>query len=333
MIRNKVLLISCLFVVITILSSCSNTSEPLEIDYGWVAVQANYYEQGSSHIYLVNYSNPGKYKQITFGDNNYVEPKFSPDRQYILFGNKSGGDAHNPALMLYDVKLDTSIQLTYSGPVREYILTGTNIVWQPSGEIIYYYASSSWVLPDICFYNLSTRVIEALRQSYEEAEFVVDFIDANTMITWYSKHRDLGTEDNGYYLIDTDGKFLSRVTNPHLVYLVVDGLIKQGASNLRYNPGSELIVFAQRDSLLEGRHIAVTNLEGTYFKRYTTGYSDDNPCWGPGDNIVLFDRAELEDKGRKYTTVMKLNLDSGNVTEFVSPSTFDGAEALTHPNY
>jgi len=332
--RKRILSLLIFLLCITILNFCSNSSEPEEIDYGSVAVQANFYTQGSSHIYLINYNDPSKYKQITFGDSNYVEPKFSPDRQSILYGNKSSGDAHNPALMLYDLKADTSIRLTYGEPSRGNILTGSNIVWHPAGEIIYYYVSSSWVLPNIIYYNLSTSEVEALRTSTEVAEHVVDFIDANTMITWFSKARELNDRgDDGYYLMDINGNYLNKICNRHLVYLVVDGLIKQGATNLRYNPREELVVFTQRDSILSGRHIVITNLAGTYFKRYTTGYLDDNPCWGPDDNTVLFDRTELSDKGQKYTTIMKLNLKSGNVTEFINPSSLAGAEGVSHPDY
>lgn len=333
MIRNKVLLISSLFVVIAILSSCSSTSEPLEIDYGWVAVQANYYEQGFSHIYLVNYNNPGNFKQITFGDHNYETPRFSPDRNDIIIGDHSSGTPDNPALICYNNENDTIEYLMETVPHEDDFIVGNDVVWHPDGDTFYFYIWGSFQLPDMHSYTLSTEEHILLTRDNDIAEFVVDFIDANTMITWYSEHWSQGTEDNGYYLMDIDGNYLSKITNPHLVYLVVDVKIYQAALNLRYNPSSELIVFTQKDSLLSGLNIAVTNLEGTYFKRYTSGYRDDNPCWGPGDNIVLFDRAELDDKGRKYTTIMKLNLNSGNVTEFLRPSILEGAEGVSHPDY
>ncbi len=332
MIRNKVL-----FILIGgyLIFACSNSSEPEEEVklLNPVAVQANYYEQGSSHIYLVDYDNLGNFKQITFGDNNHVEPEFSPDRQFILLGDKSGGTVDCPALMCYNNENNTIEYLMETVPRGEDFIVGNDVVWHPDGDTFYFYIWTSYQLPDMHSYNITTEEhIMHTRDNYL-AEMVVDFIDANTMITWFSRHRDSGTEDNGYYLMDSDGNYLSKITNPHLVYLVVDDKIYQGAMNLRYNPSSELIVFTQRDSILSGFGIAVTDLEGSFINRYTTGYNDDNPCWGPDDNTVLFDRAELSDKPRKYTSIMKLDLTSGNVTEFISPAMLNDAEGVSNLDY
>ncbi len=333
--QDKVPFFSLIIFIVLAIIACKGTIESVGVEgeYDYVAVTAHYYKTSDSQIYLVNYDNPSQFTRITNGQYGYVNQKFSPDKQYLIIGDVGMGSLGSPGLVLYDIKEKWSRLLIIIGPDLDHPLPGNNVVWHPTEEVIYFYALESFALPDINYYNLLTGEHIIIRHNNSEGEMVVDFIDANTMITWSSRHRDLGTEDNGYYLMDTDGNFLSRITNPHLVQIVVDDIIKQSASNLRYNPRSKLLVFSQRDSMLSGKHIAITNLEGTYFKRYTTGYLDDYPCWGPDDDIVLFDRAEISDKGRNYTTIMKLNLSNGNVTEFLGLSALDGATGISCPDY
>ena len=88
------------------------------------------------------------------------------------------------------------------------------------------------------------------------------------------------------------------------------------------------------DSTMDGWKIAVTNLDGTYYEEFTNGdYLDENPCWGPGDNIILFDRRDPGDYSGSNSKVMALDINSGEVWELVEPAVLNGASTLSLPDY
>ena len=120
--------------------------------------------------------------------------------------------------------------------------------------------------------------------------------------------------------MDTAGRHLCYLDHPYLT----------GA--IEWNRARRLFVFSQQGPGYPGRKIAVTNLDGSSYKTYTSGkYRDDHPAWGPGGGVILFDRTHSG--SYEPEKVMVLKLKTGQVWEFVEPSAIDGATELMYPHY
>ena len=311
--------------------SCTGVNDP-SIPSDFFAVTAHYYENGDSHIYLVDYNNPSKFTRITSGNSNHEVPKFSPDRGSLLYGDFNIGAAHNPGVVVYSLPDASHDTLMVNDGRYPYVLVGRDIVWNPDGTMIYFYFSSHMGLPNIHIYDLRTTEYTILRQSVEFGETVIGFFEPEMMIVYTNDTVRTG-EPAGYFYMDLNGEYHGRINNPHLERIVTDHVTKKAPWYMNYSRHNNLFAFTQVDSSTPGYEIALTNLDGTYYKRFTSGYMDRYPTWGPDDNIILFDRAELSDLEHPHRRIMRLNTETGEVKELVYPALLDGAEGVSTPSY
>lgn len=85
---------------------------------------------------------------------------------------------------------------------------------------------------------------------------------------------------------------------------------------------------------MQGNKIAVTDFTGNYYKEYTNGdFVDDHPKWGPDGKTILFDRRALNDHSITGYKIMKINTETGEVTEFINPNVISGAISLLYPEF
>jgi len=312
-----------------------------------VALTAVYNERYSElganieKLVLLDYYNPTNYKVLT---DTLFRPwwvKFSHDKSKIIFA-----DAHELhtamdlgyQFFIYDVK-DSTFQTFGEFEGGHFPLCGIIPFWNHDGTGFYFttypppFSSSTSVL----FFDITIEegwnIVN--NQSGWATVYPSALIDANTLIV-SSNDSILTGQPPGFYLMNTNGNYLSRINNPHLLGRSNSGrLIK--ATDIEWNEKLGILVYAepfQAESRI-GRKISVTNLDGSYYRNYTTGeYHDSEPAWGPGDKTILFERTPLIHAHEyTYSKIMILNVETGEVREFISPYCIDGAISLRFPDY
>lgn len=307
------------------LPSCGKTPVEPDPDPDWVALTARFddYQQ----IYLVDYNDPSIYKRITKDDHYYGETTFFPDRSRLLYFDRSTGLVGNPQFVLYELTEDTSIYLFVQPPEEGFPpdkLSGNKpVVITPDQKRVYYRISclGSRAAYSDFKYSLTTNYL--ITPPYKAFGFVIGCIGADTLIVYSSD--SYSSRPRGYYLMDTAGRYLCYLDHPYLTGAIV---------GIEWNRARRLFVFSKQGSGYPGRIIAVTNLDGSFYKTYTSGYyRDDHPTWGPGGEVILFDRTHSGPPFLEPEKVMVLNLKTGQDWEFVEPSAIDGATDLMFPNY
>ena len=268
-------------------------------------------------LVLLDYNNPENYRVVN--DTNFIQvvrPKFSPDKSKILFGDETLVimDA-GPPLFIYNL-VDSSIY-NFGRPRLE-PLTGIETVWNLDNSSFYYSNLPAWGFAYIYFYQLSPPS-QYLVLVPERSAFVKAMINPNTLLI-LKELTFLEDEKPEFYLLNLLDNSLGKIDNPYLTY-TVNGRMR-AASHFDWNSESELLVYS------ENGKISVTNLDGSYYRNYTQGNRDYYPVWGPEGKTVLFQRGS-ELRGR----IMVLNVETGEVREFVIPETIDNAIALRFPDY
>ena len=87
-----------------------------------------------------------------------------------------------------------------------------------------------------------------------------------------------------------------------------------------------LFVYAQSDSTIPGYKISVTNLDGSYYRSYTSGeYIDDYPVWGPEGKYILFNRG--------LKRIMIIDVKTGEVSYFLKQGDIPGSLGFRYPDY
>lgn len=160
-------------------------------------------------------------------------------------------------------------------------------------------------------------------------------IDENTLIVFSNDSLVTG-QPPGYYLMNTNGNYISRVNNPHLLGRSKSGKLLE-SYDLDCNSKLGLLVYGEsfQSEYGIGSKISVTNLDGSYYINYTSGeYYDSEPAWGPEVKTILFERVPLIYASHfTHSKIMILNIETGEVREFIIPSFIDGAISLRYPDY
>ena len=320
-----IFLLSLTFII---LSSCKkdiNGPNNVIIDQqkNLVAVTGYFVKNGvhSTHIVLVDFYNPKNYKIITDTTMRAVEPRFSNDKRKILFGDMFhyGYDA-GVGLVLYDLMNDTFLPLYYR------IVSFVPPVWNYDDTGIYY----SVYMGGLLFYLFSIQASESLHGGQDFLpDWPVGLKGQDTIIVFAYKDGK-----PGFYLADLNGNYLGTIDNPHLELINRNGINKKAAYNPNWNDKLGLFVYAQSDSTIPGYKISVTNLDGSYYRSYTSGeYIDDHPVWGPEGRYILFDRSyDVHSQPLNYR-IMLIDRETGIVENFLKPGDIPGSLGFRYPDY
>jgi len=289
-----------------------------------------YYEK----LVLVDYYNPSNYIILTDSTFRVTTPKFSRDKSKILFGDmlRYANDA-GPQFVLYNISEGTT-QLLYEPPISgwEWELYGIKHVWNYENTGFYHTRECAPFTLEQCvfYYEISTQIWEEVYRSRYFRIYPETFINSNTLIVFSNDSLVTG-QPPGFYLMDTNGNYLSRVNNPHLLNRNNIGELLQSV-HFDWNNELELLAYSEifQGPQYLGNRISITNLIGTYYKSYTPGdfLEDCFPAWGPDDKTIIFQRGSpLRER------IMVLNIETGEVREFVTSETIDNAFSLRFPDY
>ena len=337
----KKLLILCFFSLIVIsLSFCrkdvNGISEPdQERTIDWViqnrpqdlvAVTAMFLNEDenkpwkeSSAIVFVDFYNTRNYKIITDSSMIAGYPRFSREKRKLIYGDVYNGLYDlGDEFVVYDIKDETFQHLLIRGelPVWDYDATGFFYTKEPSFGFSY-----------IRYYRIDDQHWETISGPEYPPEtgyaivYPVGLKGQDTLIVFSNITEETG-QPPGYYFMDFQGNYLSRIDNPYI-----------GKSE-QWNNDIGLFVFYEIDTVNGGRKIGVTNLDGSYYRIYTSGqYYDDFPCWGPEGNYILFNRADdIRGTGIPYK-LMIIDVQSGEVSEFLKPGDIPGAIKYMYPDF
>lgn len=328
---------------------------PPERLVAFTAVYANTRPDGApiQRIVVADFENPSVYEVLSRPDHASVQPRLSPDRQQVIFGDETIGWAHAPRLVHYDRRSDRADSLHDASPgARPFPLALDTefAVWEADGSGFFISSPPVTAAPgrqDVLHYDLAGRRLTRTRVAGGRATWALGLKSPDTLVVMSNDPSAPGvTPADGpdLYLMSRSGEYLRRIENPMLVQRPRTSGAGRGVMFASYLASEGLIAFTLVEPLPgpvgDGggiphdftTKIAVTNLDGSFFRIYTVGdHYDSWPRMGPAGKI-LFDRVSYGERGSYlHHKVMTIDLRSGDVEEFVRPSVY-GAVSLRLPD-
>ncbi|KPK90308.1 hypothetical protein AMJ80_08580 [bacterium SM23_31] len=285
------------------------------------------FTENYSGLLLLDYYDPSNYKIVKDPPACVRTPRFSANKDKIIFNTKPYAPGAGYSFALYDVNKDTVKNIRRLSGLNLY---GERPVWKYDGSGFYYYV----YLGGVYFYQFDTQ----LDYNFGPGNFLIHELyglkGTDTLMV-YGYDKKLGKQSYGNYFTDHEGSFLTRIDNPYLEPVHCStGIISEYSKRLRWNSTAGLFVCSEYDSTLNGRKISVTNLDGSYYRSYTSGdYTDDYPVWGPEGKTILFNRTEWIVPYFYYHGVMIIDVETGEVSKFINPETINGAIRLWDADY
>jgi hypothetical protein len=340
MIKNYLVFLTILILLAVYACSDSVTDPGTGDPPGKVIMSAVYDSlaiNGTIHDKLIicDYDDPTNFEILT-ADTFWVEsPKFSPDKNTIVFGDKfrEANDA-GPLLIEYNIQA-RSFNLLEFNPVTHSGLWGYCHIWNYEGTGVFYFN----VLPmaliySTHYYDITTNTYEFVKSGNGvEGKVIPALSIAPDTLMVFSNDSITTGQSAGFYLLDGSYNYVKRINNPHLIGYNKNGHLRY-ASTLDLARGSGLIVYSEHHTQTNGWKISVTKLDGSYYKCFTSGnYDDFGPVWGANSKTILFYRNPLGPSEFSESRVMILDIKSGNVSEFASPEIFNGADGLHFADY
>ena len=315
----KKLILLCLLLTIFLLElSCSSILESVnDIDIigteNMVAVIAVFDSQ-IRRLVLFDYYDPTEYKFVTDAQSGPYLPKFSHNKLKLLYNDfalTKITDSGDP-FVLYDV-IDSTIQ-----PIKDGELYGIYPVWNFDGSGFFFASNIFGNATGVRFYSFLDQNFKFINTEGFAARAIA-LINDNTLLaeSFYPENQTLK-----YVLIDISGHHFSVLNNPHMT--------RKNAGDPDWNSDLQLFVYSD---MVENRKrkICVTNLNGSYYRSYTSGeHYDVTPVWGPEGETILFLRSSGYKPSLGYTPtqLMIIDCERGYVNEFIKSQTINNAVAF-----
>ena len=325
-----------LFASNMILYSCSDVngiSEPdQERTIDWViqnrpqdlVVVAAKFTDNSRKLVLFDYYNPQNYKIVTDDSFGAVYPVFSNDKKKIIFGDwNDWANEAGPALMLYDVVRDTVQPIIAENFYSDNNLPGINMIWNADDTGFYFAWEGTWYGQRVMYYDFETKLYSDVYFHRGHDTYAVSLVPPDKLIVFSDDSLVTG-QPEGFYYMSTEGEFLLRINIEKLVYYSPHG-IRAPTSCVQWNNVFQLFAFTEIGNFITGGmpigRISLSNKDGSFYYQYSSGnYDDSFPQW-TSDGNILFLREDYPvktippDKGK----IMKIEYNSGNITEFFTP--------------
>jgi len=260
-------------------------------------------------------------------------PKFSRDKTKIV-----GGGIR---LSIYDIRKDTVEQLYYRNDEDEFVqLEGYSIVWNYDNSGFYFTPAKpyNFTSPSIFFYTFSDQTVEQFYSGPLTSIVPVELLDMNTLLV-YSYDQSYVDFPVGFYKMDISSKDLTPINNPYL-----SNMIERDWKNILFldafdwNEELELLVYSEMYPNVANHNISVTNLDGTYYKSYTSGneFKAHSPVWGPDGKTIIFSTHPYSTGIREEIWMIKV--DTGEVIACIKEDEIKNtrgrnAMALITPDY
>ncbi|MFC1554866.1 hypothetical protein ACFL7D_09545 [candidate division KSB1 bacterium] len=312
---------------------------PVDPKADLVVVTAIYDEmnpKGGGYIHklvLLDINNPENYTVISDTSYRPIYPTFSPDKSKILFLDRlNEWEDWGSQCMIYNFseeRFDTLLNNDNFGIHAE------SICWSNDGTSFFhspYYAFPEWGTP-VFKYDLFTKDNSVFMDRFPYRVYPACAINKDSLIV-YSKDPQGTGETPGFYIVNSDGEYVYKLKCPNLVKVWNEGRYTTEARDLDWDSEKRLLVFAEFDPENVVTHISVTNLDGTYYKKYTEDISYHiSPCWGPKENTIIFATFPKGTTQEFYSRLMILNTDSGEIRELIAPEKIDNAIGLKFPDF
>ncbi len=338
-------------------SGCSLTEEELQqpVDR-WIAMTAVYEESLESgapvqRVALVNFDDPRRYRILARDSLTAAHrPRLSPNREWLVVENHVTSFGSSAWLNLINVTSEVVIPLLSitDGPIREAPLYGTLSahVWKPDGTG--FYGTRFEVVP-VSFEYWAEYDGESYGSdgTQEATNFGLPYgLKGADSLLVLAAAPDGSSSVGFHFLNGRTYDYLEPIDNQHLQFVPRAGNPgtpewdgwKHQVHNPALNNESGLIAYrliadAEEESSPSRRGIAVTNMDGTFYREFDSGdFFDGYPRWGPGGTVLL-DRRPLRSKDWRDHRVMVLDIETGEIRELVEPHIIDGAAGLRLPDY
>lgn len=279
-----------------------------------IACTEDNYSDEQKQILFVDINNKKRHKLVSIESRYFCSLDFSNNNNQLVFSSKqSTGYGIIPEISIYDILHDTTYNINRTG-----YLFGYRSFWNHDDSGIYYMDDHKIKYFDV---NYQTDIT-----IYDESEVYLDaMINRNTLLV-YIIHSHEPNLQPGNYLLSTSGKIISRVNNPYL-----DSSPKRYIRALYYlhwSPENKLILgssFWDYDKT----NIALTNLDGSYFKVFDSNYDDRAAQWGPKGKSIIFERRDENAHGTdEYKKIMILDLETKEIKELISPKDIEHVTSL-----
>lgn len=261
-----------------LLASCDATEvgepPPVEEEPGLFVFAAEFNLNRDARLVLAPFDDPAGYRILE--DLYGFDPRFSPDKSTIVF--KGYREDNIQSNYLYDVEGEVTIALLdQEAPNGLLRVESETVVWDEAGSGFYFDLRGDIGNTFVTYYHAlgdSSMVFVNNRVS------PVERIGRDTLIV--KMYVEGGP---AFFFLDLRSGELSPLNNPHL-----DIEARWSNRALDWHEEKRLLVFVdvkekegQRDS-----QIAITNLDGSFYRALTTGvFSYGWPRWGPNDEVLF----------------------------------------------
>jgi len=253
----------------------------------------------------------------------YWETKFSPDKSKLITNGTGYSDmiyttAPGWPFLIYDIEDNTFQRVNgidnESGEYKYPHLQ--NSIWFNDGTG-FYFEYVGWLLGSTTYnyYDIFNMTFSKVDFASDRIIFLIGLMENNSLLSLYEEESEqlkLTVYEPG-----TDSQIFLQNN------VISEKLKKRHWHNIEWSQESELIVFSEFYPDNSHSKISVTNLDGTYYKTYTSGeYKDNRPIWSPDGSTILFQRA-IDNNSYKF---MKIDLETGTVSDFLEAGEIDAVE-------
>ncbi|MFC1728940.1 hypothetical protein ACFL6I_01270 [candidate division KSB1 bacterium] len=292
------------------------------LQHNYVAATAAFREAEGEYLYelvLIDVYDPENYLIATDGDVQAEQPMFSHDKSKIAFLNLNSSFVHSGIVTYYDLADNTLYPMYFEDfPV----LGDFPIAWKHDDSGFYYYGYYNKTM----FTDITSQQSVNVYDPGGNPMSLKSVIGTDTLVIFTASDihiEDVTYESHGLYIWNIRSNTVSKIANPHLDY--------KAAHITDWNEELRLFAYTEYPEL----NIAVTDLHGDYYKRYTdSDMSDGYPRWGPDNDSIIFERHLPHGYGYSSIEIieskrlMKIDLATGEVSELVPPENIGGAAAL-----
>jgi hypothetical protein len=167
----------------------------------------------------------------------------------------------------------------------------------------------------IYYYDLTTKELSELYNPQNASVYVVGLKSPDTLIVFSNKYILASQDSNSIFFMSKSGEYFSQI-KPHLGHYI----------NWNY----EIKQFVFSTTINSGYAISTTDIEGTFYKQYTSLHYDTRPVWGPDNSIIFFNRRT---DNSEIEQLYFVNTVTGIIRQFIDPNIINGADQIIDAAY
>ena len=282
--QNNIFIIIIFLALLSCMNSC--LFEPEEIENRDL-VAITYLDTATTlqnWIVLADYSEPDSIIEFCSVDINPCVSYFSEDKNKLLIcinSNVIVWEDYFFLFYIYDIETDSLYKLNDD---QNKELQGRDPVWDYDNDGFYFYDIDEGAK----YYELSTRELTDIK--LEDKYCQVIGAKSSYRLIVYSWQYDETQIETPFFIMSPAGDYISRVNNEYLGYTEINGRSRLLAKEVAWNPKKKEFLFTFDDTTSSNFSIYTTDLNGRSINKYTSGFYDRNPVWGP-DNTIFFSRS------------------------------------------